>query len=163
MPIPDVGQVAPDFSVVDAEGRPFTLSACFGRGPVVLLFFRGHWCPFCRRQMSRLQASLPAVRQHGARVIALSVDEPPLSRRLAYELGLEFPILSDPESAVVDLYGVRNRLLGVKSGIPHPATFLIDSEGVIQFREVRHNYKRRVSPSRILRELDRLAGASARA
>jgi peroxiredoxin len=91
--------------------------------------------------------------------VALSIDEPVLSRALADELGLAFPLLCDPTSAVVDLYGVRNRLLGVKSGIPHPAVFLIDAGGIIRHGEVRHNYRRRVSPSRIFRWLDELPEA----
>jgi len=159
MGIPAVGDPAPDFSVVDSRGAPFTLSDLRGRGPVVLVFYRGHWCPFCRKQLSRLQAGLPAIRDRGAHLVALSIDQPRLGRALADELGLEFTLLSNPDSSVVDLYGIRNRLLGVASGIPHPAVFLIDAEGIVRFREVRHNYRRRVSPSRILRELDRLTGA----
>jgi len=162
MGIPAVGDPAPDFSVVDSHGAPFTLSDRRAAGPVVLVFYRGHWCPFCRKQLARLQASLPAIRRRGAHLVALSIDQPRLSRALADELALEFTLLSNPDSSVVDLYGVRNRLLGVASGIPHPAVFLIDAEGIVRFREVRHNYRRRVSPSRILRELDRLPGVKVR-
>lgn len=159
MAIPEVGQLAPDFSVVDKDGSPVTLEALRRRGPVVLIFYRGHWCPFCRRQLGRLQANLGLIRQRGAVLAALSIDRPELSRRLADELGLEFLLLANPDSSVVDAYGIRNRLLGVRSGVPHPAVFLVDRGGVIRFREVRHNYRRRVSTSRILRELDKLAGA----
>jgi len=159
MSIPAVGKPAPDFSVVDSHSSPFTLSDFRGRGPLVLVFYRGHWCPFCRKQLSRLQGNLARILERGAHLVALSIDQPRISRALAHELGLEFTLLSNPDSSVIDLYGIRNRLLGVESGIPHPAIFLIDVEGIVRFREVRHNYRRRVSPSRILRELDRLIGA----
>lgn len=159
MPIPDVGQQAPDFSVTDTTGRPFTLSTLFGAGAIVLVFYRGHWCPFCRRQMTRLQANLAEIQARGATLLALSIDEPVLGRALADELGLAFTLLSSPDSSVIDLYGIRNRLLGVKSGVPHPAVFVMDPGGIVRFREVRHNYRRRVSPSRILRWLDKMQGA----
>ena len=161
MPIPGPGQLAPDFTLPDLNGQPFTLSAFRGDGSTVLVFYRGHWCPFCRKQLARLQANLAGFRQRGARLAALSIDEPVLSRALADELGLEFPLLCDTASAVIDLYGVRNRLLGVKSGIPHPAVFVIDAGGTVRHSEVRHNYRRRVSPSRIFRWLDELSGAGA--
>jgi peroxiredoxin len=159
MAVVDTGQPAPDFLVVDQHERPVTLSGLLGRGPVVLVFYRGHWCPFCRRQLSRLQASLRRFEDRGAQLVAVSIDAPVLSRALADELGLEFTLLCDTTSAVVDLYGVRNRLLGIKSGIPHPAVFIIDAVGIVRFREVRHNYRRRISASRILRNLDLLQGA----
>jgi len=163
MNIPEPGQLAPDFTVVDLNERPFTLSSWRGNGPTVLIFYRGHWCPFCRKQLVRLQANLDGFRRRGARLVLLSIDEPVLSRALADELGLEYLLICDPSSAVVDLYGVRNRLLGVKSGIPHPAVFVIDGAGIVRYAEVRHNYRRRISPSRIFRWLDEMSGVEAKA
>ena len=163
MGVPAVGRPAPDFAAVDKDGSPFVLREALGPGPVVLVFYRGHWCPFCRRQLGRLQANLDRIRRRGACLVALSIDQPKFSQRLADELGLSFTLLSNPDSSAVDAYGIRNRLLGVQSGVPHPAVFIIDAEGIIRFREVRHNYRRRVSPHRILRQLDSLLGVEASA
>jgi peroxiredoxin len=161
MPVPNVGDKAPDFAVVDQDARPVALADLLGSGYLVLVFFRGHWCPFCRRHMTRLQANLERIGESGGRLVGLSIDAPKLSRDLIAELGLGFPMLSDPTSTVVDAYGIRNRLLGTKSGVPHPAVFIIDTQGIVRFREVRHNYKRRMSPSRIIRRLGELRGVSA--
>ncbi|MBN2584677.1 MAG: peroxiredoxin family protein [Planctomycetes bacterium] len=154
----DVGQQAPNFSLVAADGRQVALHDLLRQGPVVLVFYRGHWCPFCRRQLAKLQGNLERIRKRGASLVAVSIDERSLVRRLADELGLGFVLLSDPDSSAIDAYGVRNRLLGVKSGIPHPSVFIIDGQGIVRFREVRHNYRRRTTPHRMLRALDEVVG-----
>ncbi len=156
MAVPSVGQRAPEFAVVDQDRNPVTLESLRRRGTVVLVFYRGHWCPYCRRQLTRLQESVRAIAAHGASLVALSVDPPRLSRRLAEELGIGFPLLCNPDGSAIDAYGVRNRLLGARSGIPHPAVFVIDARGVIRFREVHRNYRRRTSARRILRILEKL-------
>jgi peroxiredoxin len=161
MEIPKLGQPAPDFAAVDQNESPASLSGLRGDDLLVLVFYRGHWCPFCRRQLAKLQGNLGRIRQRGARLVAVAIDAPDFSRRLAEELGLEFPILSDPDSTIVDAYGIRNRLLGVRSGVPHPAVFVIDRQGLVRFAEVRHNFRLRIAPSRILRELERLSGVPA--
>ncbi len=158
MGIPAIGQRAPDFAVVDQYGAPFTLRDLLGEGPLVLVFYRGHWCPFCRRHMTKLQGNLGRIRERGARLAALAIDQPKLSRRLADDLGLEFTLLCNPDSSVIEDYGIANRLLGVQSGIPHPSVFIIDGDGIVRFREVRHNYRRRTTSHRILKELDKVAG-----
>ncbi len=158
MGTPAIGQPAPDFAVVDQDGKPVRLRDLLGDGLLVLVFYRGHWCPFCRRHMKKLQGNLGRIGQRGARLVALSIDQPKLSRHLADELGLEFTLLCNPDSSVIEDYGIRNRLLGVQSGIPHPSVFIIDGRGIIRFREVRHNYRRRTTAHRILKELDKIAG-----
>lgn len=158
MGIAAVGQPAPDFAVVDQDGGSVTLRDLLSGEPLVLVFYRGHWCPFCRRHLTKLQGNLSRIRERGARLAALAIDQPKLSRRLADELGLQFPLLCDPDSSVIDDYGTRNRLLGVQSGIPHPSVFIIDGDGIVRFREVRHNYRRRTTSHRILKELDKVAG-----
>jgi len=150
----DVGHQAPDFSLADTSGRRVVLSELRRRGPVVLVFYRGHWCPFCRRHLKRLQEHLGEIRSRGAAVVAVSSDERVLARRLSDELGLEYPVLSDLDGAVMDAYGVRNRLLGIAGGIPHASVFIIDVKGIVRFREVRRNYRRRTAPARLVRVLD---------
>jgi peroxiredoxin len=152
----EAGQRAPEFSLIDTAGRQVTLSGLLRRGAVVLVFYRGHWCPFCRRHLKKLQGNLDRIRTLGASLVAVSVDERPLARRMADELGLEFAVVGDRDGATIDAYGVRNRLLGIAGGIPHPALFIIDSQGVVRFREVSHDYRRRTTPSRMLRALGRI-------
>ncbi|NLX58902.1 MAG: peroxiredoxin family protein [Phycisphaerae bacterium] len=140
--------------MADTSGRRVVLSDLWRRGPVVLVFYRGHWCPFCRRHLKRLQEHLDAIRGRGAALVAVSSDERVLARRLSDELGLEYPLLRDPDGSVMDAYGVRNRLLGIAGGIPHPAAFIVDGDGIVRFREVRRNYRRRTTAARLARALD---------
>ncbi len=147
------GARVPDCMLLDVEGRELSLAQLYRQRPLVLVFYRGHWCPYCRRQLQRLQDFRSRLGEMGADVAAVAVDPPELARRLASELGLEFPLLSDVEGRAIDAFGVRNSLLGMRSGIPHPSVFIIDTDGVVKFREVRRNYKRRVSPGRLLRAI----------
>lgn len=74
-----VGDTAPDFTLPDQSGNPVSLSATLRRGPVVLTFFRGGWCPFCMISLRALAKAYPALRRHGAEVLAISPQPPPQS------------------------------------------------------------------------------------
>lgn len=156
MGIPEIGQAAPDFTLHDQSGAVVSLQDLTRDGPAVIIFYRGYWCPFCRRHLRQVQKSWPAFRQRGAHLVAIAIDPPDLSLALAAVLKLEFPLLSDPDSKVIDAYGVRNDLPGVPPGLPHPATFVIDGSGVVRFAEVKHDPHLRTSPERIVCELDQL-------
>src|ERR1700739_2704701 len=71
-----VGQPAPDFTLSDAFGNPVSVSALLARGPVVISFYRGEWCPFCNIELRALQQALPAMEELGATLIAISPEVP---------------------------------------------------------------------------------------
>ena len=108
--------------------------------------------------MRKIQKNLAAIRQCGAHVAAITIDPPELSQALAGVLKLEFPLLSDPESKVIDAYGVRNDQPDVHPGVSNPAMFVIDRQGVVRFAKVSHDPAIRTSPELVVRELDRLMG-----
>lgn len=149
----EAGSLVPDCMLMDAEGQEINLSDLYRQKPLVLVFYRGNWCPYCRRQLKRLQDVQAKIISLGASLAAVAVDPPELSRRLAADLGLSYPLMSDTGGKMIDAFGVRNNLLGRKSPIPHPAVFIIDPTGRIKFRDVRRNYKRRTSPGRLLRSI----------
>lgn len=159
--IPEIGQAAPDFSLHDQSGAVVSLKDLTRDGPAVIIFYRGYWCPFCKRLLRQVQKRLAAIRERGAHLVAIAIDPPELSQALAAVLKLEFPLLSDPDSKVIDAYGVRNELPGAPPGIPHPATFVIDGQGVVRFAKVSRDPRLRTSPELIVGELDRLLGVQA--
>ncbi len=67
-----VGDVAPDFTLTDSNGTAVTLSDELKKGPVVLTWYRGGWCPYCNIQLAAYQQILPQIEELGARLIAVS-------------------------------------------------------------------------------------------
>src|SRR5271155_4894682 len=67
-----VGDRAPDFTLPDALGRPVSLSGLLSRGPVVVSFYRGEWCPYCNLQLRAMQAALSNFHELGASLVAIS-------------------------------------------------------------------------------------------
>ncbi|NIV31324.1 MAG: redoxin domain-containing protein, partial [Anaerolineae bacterium] len=72
----DVGQKAPDFTLPNAFGKSVSLSEYLEKGPVVLTFYRGAWCPYCNLELHALHASLPHFERYGARLIAVTPQKP---------------------------------------------------------------------------------------
>ena len=101
-----VGETAPDFTLPDQNDNPVSLSATLRRGPVVLTFFRGGWCPFCMISLRALARATPALRRHGAEVLAISPQPSRQSAAMAETSALPFPVLSDHNNQVAHRYGV---------------------------------------------------------
>ncbi len=172
-----VGQTAPSFTLNDAAGEPVSSAALLAEGPLVVTFYRGVWCPYCNMDLQALQAALPEIAARGARLVAISPQTAPNSRRSQRENKLEFPILSDPGNEVAAAFGLRFRLpdylielyrdvfkndLALVNGepgwtLPMPARFIIDRDGTIAAAEVNPDYTRRPDPETLLPVLDRLA------
>lgn len=149
---------APPLVLTDCFGRERSLSEFLKAGPVVLAFYRGHWCPYCRRYLGKLQANIDRIEALGAHVVGVSPEDPATSRRLAAELALTFPVLCDPEGKAIEAYGVRNTFSSVRTLLPHPAVFVIDSDARIAFRSIDRNYKKRTTIRTILREVAAVTG-----
>lgn len=160
----EVGQEAPDFTLPDAHGNPVTLSDRFGKGPVVLSFYLGDWCPICSVELRALQRHLPAITDAGATLIAISPQAPDRSLSFAEKLDLGFEVLSDVDQSVADAYRIRfplgdslreiyEQFLPLPEhnadgswNLPVPATFVIDASGVVRGRHVDADYRHRMEP-----------------
>ncbi|MDT8436145.1 MAG: peroxiredoxin family protein [Gemmatimonadota bacterium] len=139
------GAAAPDFTLAAYGGGEVTLSDFRGERNVVLVFYRGHWCPYCIRQLSELRTLLDEDLAKDTELLVVSVDGDAETRqavgRIARDGGAEpdFTFLSDPESAVIGRYGILNPS-GGRRGIPHPATYVIDRDGTVRWRDVQTDY-----------------------
>jgi len=106
-----------------------------------------------------LQTRLSDIHALDADVVAVSVDPPEKSRELAEAYHLGFPLLSDPRLELIDAFGVRHPGGGLDGDIARPATFLLDREGRVVWRDLTDNWRIRVRPERLLEELRRIDSA----
>jgi peroxiredoxin len=148
---PKVGERAPQFSLASADGRTVALKDYVGK-KLVLVFYRGYWWPFCRKQLAGLAADYDKIKAAGADVVAISVDKPEKSRELSDKLKLLFSVLSDVDHKVIDAYGLFN----ADGKISKPATFVLDATGVVRWSFFEEDYKIRPIDDVILEELSKL-------
>jgi peroxiredoxin len=167
-----VGDRAPGFRLADARGGDVALDDLLARGPVVLVFYRGGWCPYCNLQLAAFQSAMADIRAAGAELVAVSPQTPDQSLTVAERHALEFPVLSDVGNAVARDYGlvftqseastVASRQLGIElvdfngddsNTLPAASTFVISDAGVIRFASVSGDYRWRVGPEEVLAAL----------
>jgi len=164
-----VGDRAPSLSLPDAKGEQVHVDRLLEQGPVVAIFYRGGWCPYCNLELRAWQAHLAELNSLGATLVAISPQTPDNSLSTSEKNALAFPVLSDSDLAaahgfgiaftlppeLVDLYGsVGNNLPELNGNgqwlLPVPATFVIDRSGVIQFAHVEADYRERAEPDAVL-------------
>lgn len=158
MPGLQVGDEAPDFTLMSAGGKETTLSELRKSGPVVLVFVRSaDWCPHCRRQLQALEADRAEIEATGAQLVALSYDAMETQAKAVAKLGLSYPLLADPGSHTIDAYGIRNHeARGKGLGVPHPAIFVVDGAGKIRAKLMEESYRDRPSSEAIQAALETL-------
>jgi len=164
------GDRAPDFALEGPDGEVVSSADLLARGPLVVSFYRGVWCPYCNMELQALQAALPAIRATGASLVAISPQTKPNSRKSIRQNELDFPILSDPENRIADAFGLRFRMPdylidlyrdGLKNELPSfngdaswtlpmPARFVIGTDGLIRYAEVNPDYTKRPEPEALL-------------
>lgn len=171
-----VGQPAPLFTALDADSNMFRLEDALVKGPVVMIFYRGHWCPVCNKHLGQVQDSLRFILKMGATVIAVSPEKPEYLGLMADKADVKFTLLFDENYRISDSYDVAfkpssremftyNVFLGAKmkkahsdnsQRLPIPATYIISSEGNIAWRHFDPDYKNRSSVYDILQVLGEL-------
>jgi glutaredoxin-dependent peroxiredoxin len=131
----DVGSKAPDFTLINDDRKPVTLSEQRGK-PVVLAFFPAAFSSVCTKELCTFRDSMARLNQANAQVFGVSVDTFFTLKAFRDAQGLTFPLLSDFNKQAIRDYGVFNEdMVGLK-GIAKRATFVIDKDGVVRYREV---------------------------
>lgn len=163
------GDKAPDFTLTNQIGKTTNLQQMLREGPVVLVFYRGAWCPYCTRYLNALDAALQDIQAAGAQVVAIS----PQSTE-GQELPSAYPIVCDSTGEVMESYGVQfqvndsyqekldnylNQSLedinaGNLSTLPVPATYVIGQNGKIKRVFFDPNYTNRASIEDLLKALN---------
>jgi peroxiredoxin len=131
----DVGSKAPDFTLLNQDREPVTLSSLAGR-KVVLAFFPAAFTSVCTRELCHFRDTLTALNAVNATVLGISVDTPFTLKEFARQQQLNFPLLSDFNKDAIAKYDVVNPdMLGLK-GISRRAVFVIDGAGIVRHREI---------------------------
>jgi peroxiredoxin len=173
-----VGGEAPEFVLPNPRGHPVSLSGILQRGPAVVTFYRGGWCPYCNLQLRAYQAALPDMTARGARLVAISPQLPDGSLSTAEKNDLTFDVLSDVGNKVARRFGLvyalpeelraalrsNNKALPPINGdesweLPLPATYVIARDCRVALAFVDVDYRRRLAPEHILAALRTLGSA----
>lgn len=169
------GNAFPKFQLSDATGNKVTLDDLLAKGPILVSFYRGEWCPFCNLELRALQNHLDEFRKSGVTLVAVSPELPDQSMSTSEKLSLKFPVLSDvdnqlakqlgllfpqPESMriVFNTFGVdwNQRYGNDHLEIPVPATFLVDKKGTVRNSFVNPEYQHRLDPETALQWIEQL-------
>ncbi|MFF7156028.1 peroxiredoxin-like family protein [Streptomyces sp. NPDC088197] len=164
------GTAMPDGDLLDATGRPTSLSAVRAGRPAVVVFYRGAWCPYCNLTLRTYQEALvDQLRARGVALIALSPQKPDGSLTMTEKLGLSYAVLSDPGNRIAARLGIVFTLadsaqdaqasLGVRltdvnadgsAALPLATTVLVGADGSIRWIDVHPDYTTRSEPAEIL-------------
>jgi peroxiredoxin len=131
----DVGSKAPDFTLVNQDREPVTLSSLRGR-PVVLAFFPAAFSSVCTKELCTLRDSLARLDGALAQVYGISVDSFFALKAFQESQRLSFPLLSDFNKQAIRDYGVFNEDMIGLQGIAKRAIFVIDEDGIVRHREI---------------------------
>lgn len=171
------GEHAPNFALTNATGKTVRLKQLLNKGPVVVSFYRGGWCPYCNLTLRALEKSLPEIQAEGATLVAISPELPDGSLSTVEKDRLTFEVLSDSGNKVARQFGIVYQLspelvklyqgfginLAQSNGdgsneLPLAATFVISTNGTIAYAFADADYKKRMEPSDIVAVLKRIAG-----
>nr|WP_315861479.1 peroxiredoxin-like family protein [Stieleria tagensis] len=170
-----VGQGAIDAELAGWDGKNVRLSELWKQGPVVLMWYRGGWCPYCNVQLRAMQHQLSAIEGAGAKLVVLTPELPEKAKQTAEANDLDLVALHDKDNALAKQYGIvfdlpapiipmyRDRLkLGSYNGndkmeLPLSATYVIDRNGKITYAYLNADYTKRAEPAEVLAAVQAIA------
>jgi peroxiredoxin len=175
-----VGDRAPSIVLGNAKGKAVDVGALLKKGPVIVAFYRGGWCPYCNLELQAFQRILPAIEAAGASLVAISPEKPDGSLSTTEKNALTFEVLSDVGQKVGRafrlVYDFSDELksayngfgldIPVKNGtagewaLPISATYVIDRNGVIIYAYTDADYRDRADPDEVLKFLKSVAVAA---
>ena len=171
-----VGDTVAEASLLDPTGSATSLHESLGASAAVVVFYRGAWCPYCNLTLKHYQSVLlPALRERGVRLVAISPQTPVGTDAAISNGSLEFTVLSDPATALIGALGLRTepsadaRAAHTQLGfdvadsnadatgtIPFPTVLIVDANRVVRFVDVQVDYTTRTEVAAILEAIDAL-------
>jgi len=168
-----IGQKVENFSLANHNGENIELADLLKKGPVIISFYRGGWCPYCNLELKALNDYLLQFKTQSAQLVAISPQLPDETLSTAQKNDLEFDVLSDVSNKVAEQFGLlftldeRIQALYTQFGIdfehyygdksfklPLPATYVINQEGVITYAFLNEDYTLRAEPTDIMAALE---------
>ncbi len=167
-----VNDKAPTFIAVDQNGRQVSLSVLMAKGPVVLVFYRGQWCPYCNKQLSNLQDSVSFITGKGATLVAVAPEKPENIQKTIAKTKASYPVLFDSGLTIMKSYDVAynvgsemlakykkygidfNQVNGANgASLPVPTVYIINTSGIITYVNFNPDFTKRPSVSEIVSHL----------
>ncbi|MFI4975242.1 MAG: peroxiredoxin-like family protein [Caulobacterales bacterium] len=173
--------MAPEFALPNALGKPVLLADLLRRGPLIISFYRGSWCPYCNLELRAYQRILGDIRAAGGDFIAISPQTPDFSLSTAQKNALEFEVLSDSGNRVASAFGIAYPtpevvtritasfsvdLAAINGGggerLPISATYVVAQDRRIRLAEANADFRVRLEPAAALATIRELAGERTR-
>lgn len=169
------GDKMPVFTLPNAMSEPISSDSLLKDGPLVINFYRGGWCHYCNLELKAFQDALPQITELGAQLIAISPNLPDKSLSSIEKHDLSFQVLSDLQNKVSHQFGLVYTLdeelqpLYTQMGLdipefngdesyelPLPATYVVDSKGIIKLAFTPADYTKRLDPDKVIETLQEL-------
>lgn len=170
------GDHAPEFRLRDPDGQTISSYDLLQSGPVVIVFYRGGWCPYCSASLRSIQATADRLRLLGASIVGVSQQSARESRATEHMNGLSFPSLVDRGGKVAREFGLRWKLsrelrvaemesgldLAAVNGEPSwtltmPALYVLNPRGIVEYADISADYTRRCDPTELFPILDHIS------
>jgi peroxiredoxin len=167
---PRPGEPMPPFMLPDETGRLVTLTSLIAEGPVAVMFFRGHWCPYCRLNVRAVIMAMDRIRAMNAQVVAIMPELQEYAEKFKAEADAPFPVLTDLDNGYALSLNLAiwlgteiqrlmsNQNLASFHGndgwlLPIPATFVVGRDGLVKARFVDPDFRRRMEIDDLLAAL----------
>ncbi|MFC7291505.1 peroxiredoxin family protein [Hirschia litorea] len=145
-------------SVIGSDGEKADFDSLKGDKGLVVAFVRSaDWCPYCKKQMIDLDAIAESVATQGYPLVAVSYDAPEKLAKFKMKNELSYTLASDTGSANIKAFGLLNDAYkeGSKAhGVPHPAVYIIDNEGVVKAKLMEEGFKNRPASEVVFQAVD---------
>ena len=169
-----VGDKAVDFTMTDQNGKSIQLNELLGKGPVILKWYRGGWCPYCNLELKSFAEHYEAITRQGASLVAISPELPDKAGETAAENNVQFSIISDTDNQLGKKYDLVYTLDkatatryessfqlsayngNTKAEVPLPATYIVDTDGIIKYAFINTDYTKRADIDDVLNQLSQL-------
>ncbi len=161
-----VGDRLPDVGLLGPDGADMSLSSLLAKGPLLINFYRGGWCPYCNLELKAYQDELETVRSLGGELVAISPETPDRAMTTVEKNAVTYPVLTDPQNRLAEALGIvftlppelarlyetfGNNLPDAhgEAGwrLPVPATYVVGADGMIVFAHVARDYRTRAEPA----------------